>query len=295
MNSRYPSIYISPHIDDVVFSCGGTLWKQQQKDKCLLIDVFCESRKTTPQRFKEEEAARRFFGYDSHLFKLPDSAARDPLLGELPHRKHRFLKRKDFLWVERVRGLISDFIKNIGYEKIYFPLAVGMHVDHEICFQASLEQFPRTKIFYYEDIPYALLPGLLETRLFFLTGKLLPVSGRRQVMPLEDELKLIREYVLEIPPCSRISSNLLKRLFSIFIYAFFKHRLRQVTQRARSVPFRLISECSEVGDVLEKKAKGMLTYRTQWPYFFDSEESMTRRLKEEGTNRFIERFWRWEV
>jgi hypothetical protein len=66
-------------------------------------------------------------------------------------------------------GLPGQIIEalNIGNEsiRVYAPLAIGSHVDHEHGFRTGIEFARRgVDVWFYEDLPYALIPGAFDRR-----------------------------------------------------------------------------------------------------------------------------------
>jgi len=68
-----------------------------------------------------------------------------------------------------------------GPVRVFAPLAVGFHVDHQLTFWAARRLGPRFGILNYEDYPYAGKPGALQRRLDELT---LPAEPR--TTPISD-------------------------------------------------------------------------------------------------------------
>ncbi|MFO1520323.1 MAG: PIG-L family deacetylase [bacterium] len=290
--ASYSSVFISPHIDDVVFSCGGALALEVQKDRVLVLDVFSDSGRRTEKRLAEEAEAARLFGYEYEALGFPDSARRD-FWGEFPHRMHRFFKPKDEAILKQVREKIAAKLSCVSYEKVFFPLGVGLHIDHEICFQAA-QAFPREKVFYYEDVPYTLVPGLLEARLLYLSGRLPEIPGRPTLRDIESALPAMEEHLIAGPPYASLRPGFLKKPLGALIRAFFRRRLRQVEERSKGKSEVFTAQFYKMNGFFEKKLQGVFAYESQWRDFFLSPESAREQLegyhRSEGT--FSERFWR---
>lgn len=197
-------IFLSPHFDDVVFSCGGTLGVQVSNGlRPLVITVFAgvpESNLTLSPF--AQQIHRRMAG--GQIFSAPD----------LVERRRRedaaaldFL-RADYLWLNYLdaiyRGSPASYMQEeqlIGgtvqssdlwidqqlsqdllalQERLpdtvwYAPLAVGRHVDHQIVASAVDRLVQRgAKVKFYEDFPYVLRENALNSRLQEFGGTLEP-------------------------------------------------------------------------------------------------------------------------
>ena len=69
----------------------------------------------------------------------------------------------------------------LGRVRVYAPLGVGHHVDHQLTFWAARRLGPRYGTLLYEDYPYAARPGALQARLHEL---ILPMQPR--ITPVDD-------------------------------------------------------------------------------------------------------------
>jgi LmbE family N-acetylglucosaminyl deacetylase len=172
-STHYHSIFISPHLDDVAFSCGGILWRLSQRKRILVINVFSDYGSKTTIRRQEEENAARCFGYESICLDLPDFPLRE-WFGWSVLQRNRVLTDKDRRLADQVGGRLKALMRGIEYQWIYLPLGVGLHRDHQICFQAGLKAFSSEKVLFYEDVPYALNADALKKRLDTLAGSFWP-------------------------------------------------------------------------------------------------------------------------
>jgi LmbE family N-acetylglucosaminyl deacetylase len=100
---------------------------------------------------------------------------------------------------------ITDEIRRIAEEngakgriRVFAPLGVGRHVDHQLVFWAARRLGPRYGVLFYEDYPYVSRPGALQTRLEELN---LPVQPR--VTPIPDligvKIAAIARYKSQLP------------------------------------------------------------------------------------------------
>ncbi|TAA47922.1 PIG-L family deacetylase [Corallincola spongiicola] len=169
-------LYISPHFDDVVFSCAGKIMQDVEAGiDVTVVTVFSKGDDSYAQRLAEniralnllqarglelgfEDAPFRHSAYyDFRSLILEDIAAADAAVVAT--------------LATQLRGLVCD----LSIDRVYAPLAVGTHVDHRLCFSASL-QADLPKLSFYEDRPYALCSGAVEARLYQLGARPDPVA-----------------------------------------------------------------------------------------------------------------------
>jgi LmbE family N-acetylglucosaminyl deacetylase len=132
-------------------------------------------------RVAEETAAAAILGAKMRVLPFRDAI----------YRGHVYLSDDDLFGVpamaearlpqEIVGPLQLGEVPDAG-TRIYAPLAVGKHVDHQIVHQAAMDLATSGwDVWFYEDIPYALKPDALENRLAEIgeaTGLLLqPVAA----------------------------------------------------------------------------------------------------------------------
>jgi LmbE family N-acetylglucosaminyl deacetylase len=168
-------IYISPHFDDAVLSCGGLIWEQTHTGIPVEIWTICagnppsgppspfsqvmyDSWKTggpeetvARRRIEDQNACRRVGALAVH-FPVPDCIYRRSKTGSLLYEQGIFgsLNPRDTEVVDEVVSLISDKISQ--YDVLVCPLSIGLHVDHRIV-RTALERLNRP-LWYYADIPY---------------------------------------------------------------------------------------------------------------------------------------------
>jgi len=189
----YARIYLSPHLDDAVLSCGGRIWQQVQAgERVLVITAFAGDpspgislspfarelhvRWGSPvdavaRRRDEDLTALAYLGAEVAHWPYPDCIYRRGPYG-------RFLYvGEEALWGEvhpadgkLIEGLTSRLaalpVKQGG--EAYAPLGVGHHVDHQILRRAA-DALRRIRVgqalTYYEDFPYAEDPQAVQAAL----------------------------------------------------------------------------------------------------------------------------------
>jgi len=193
-------IYISPHFDDAVLSCGGLIWRQAQKGMHVEIWTVCagdappgplsllalachqqwgiESAKdvVAARRIENQEAAA-LVSAETVNFSIPDCIYRRSPTGELLYPEevftpiHTFEKNLD---VDIAAALTSELQPD---DMIVSPLAIGGHLDH-ILTRLAAEHLGRP-IWYYGDIPYLISrPEMLVPAIGGLKETLYPISKK---------------------------------------------------------------------------------------------------------------------
>ena len=168
-------IYISPHFDDAVLSCGGLIWEQTQAGipveiwtinagdppletvSELITRVHAMWKTGSPQepvrqrRIEDQNAAKQVGAKLIH-FPMVDAIYRSSNLGDFFYKQDVFdpIHPKEIGIVEDVANLLK--INIVASDTIICPLALGRHVDHIIA-RKAVESIG-CKIWYYADIPY---------------------------------------------------------------------------------------------------------------------------------------------
>jgi LmbE family N-acetylglucosaminyl deacetylase len=192
ITSDYQSIYLSPHFDDVVYSCSGNIALQARSgQRALVITIFAG---IPPTELKLSSLALKMHGV------MEGNMGPTALL--TTRRKEDACAithlRADYLWLDHldavyrgtpayykrrrsVLGRVHDYdtptVEQVTQDLValhkrlpgatwHVPLGIGYHVDHQIVFSAA-QHFLRhgTKVICYEDFPYAARARALQKRL----------------------------------------------------------------------------------------------------------------------------------
>jgi hypothetical protein len=122
----------SPRLPDIFMSNGG--WTQTRSLRTRFLP------------FKDAIYRGERYLSDNDLFGEP---ARDE--GRLPHE---------------IASAVEFESGKDAEARIYAPLGIGNHVDHQLCYRAGVELARNGReVFFYEDLPYALIPGRATQRL----------------------------------------------------------------------------------------------------------------------------------
>lgn len=181
-------VYLSPHLDDVVLSCGGQVWLQAQDDAQPLVVTVFAGRPPTDRplsafarslhdRWEHPEDAAAIRQQEDRA-ALAIVEARwdhwpytDCIYRQTPDGRFAY-DSEESLWSEihpTEDALIAELMDRITAlprgpaATLYAPLGLGHHVDH--CIVRRAAEATHLPIVYYEDFPYAEDPVELEAAL----------------------------------------------------------------------------------------------------------------------------------
>jgi LmbE family N-acetylglucosaminyl deacetylase len=176
---RYDCLFVSPHTDDATLSCvGRMLWERDRGQRVLAVVVFADGTAAGPSGASGESHALDRLGLDELRLELPAAPTRNPAYGSfaaLLQGGHPADGQRRTSLVETLDSIVLQ----TQARHIYLPLGVGGHVDHLIVHEAGTQAVPEAagrEIFFYEDRPYAFLPGAIWIRLGQLGARLPPAA-----------------------------------------------------------------------------------------------------------------------
>ncbi len=188
------ALFVSPHLDDVALSCGGTVALEARRGGALVVTVFAgrpgealnafarfqherwgHLDDAVGERRREDAAAMAVLGARFTWLEFPDAIYRgnlylsdDELFGPV--------KSEDAPIADGIIETLGGLIRSVRPSRIYLPLGAGEHVDHQIC--SALEARLRTlglDVLFYEDFPYAATPDAVEKRVARWMDRLRPL------------------------------------------------------------------------------------------------------------------------
>jgi LmbE family N-acetylglucosaminyl deacetylase len=202
----FDALYLSPHLDDVVLSCGAQIWDRVQRGERVLVPTLfaappphreglspfaysLHQRWSEIGEFDRERedinALDRLRALPHHL-NYPDCIYRRSPIGTWLYQSEEAIfgevSKHDWSLIAEI-AVVLDRIEVRPGAAIFVPRAIGNHVDHQIA-RAAGEGWCRARgrpFQYYADYPYAeTAPG----------GEEIQVSeeGRRQ------KIEAIRAY-----------------------------------------------------------------------------------------------------
>lgn len=183
MREWYDTIVLSPHLDDAALSCGGQILQETAVGKTVLIVTFMAGdpplnlssglvaalhtkwalqQDVVAARRAEDVAASRILGADYWHGSLHDAPYRDLAGAPFYEENHELFGAVHPIDRENVLPAMANILVHLPPAgRMVAPLALGNHVDHQLVREAAWAYRGRTLQFY-EDYPYARLPGALE-------------------------------------------------------------------------------------------------------------------------------------
>jgi LmbE family N-acetylglucosaminyl deacetylase len=190
---RNSVVFVSPHMDDVVLSCGGTIHcLNRLKVPVEIITTFAGSPtgKLSPLAKWMHSAWK--LPYNAPVYRREEDRHATAILGARPtylpfhdsiYRRHP--QGQQLLYTSKAHifsgdwgqepSLLSALAKELqcqlmerSWELLFGPLGVGGHVDHLLiraAVESAFTSSQREKIVFYEDFPYVQNPGALDVAL----------------------------------------------------------------------------------------------------------------------------------
>lgn len=174
------AIYLSPHLDDAVFSCGGLIARQIADGGAVtIVTIFAGDPPDGPLSPFAQELHRRWghpedpiglrraedleacasLGAAALHMSVPEAIYRTSPDGDLlyPDEEAVFgeVDPSDQPLLEGLRAALEEIASETSH--VYVPLAIGGHADHRLV-RAAADGLPR-RLWFYADFPYAARVG----------------------------------------------------------------------------------------------------------------------------------------
>ena len=191
LNDAYKHVYLSPHLDDAPLSCGGAIAAHIAAGERVLVVTICTAApppagpfsalaqelhanwglaadQAMATRLREERLAMERLGVDYFWLDRLDAIYR---YSEAYHTRESLFGTPapdDPLFAD-LRTFFGKLHERLPSATCHAPLGIGSHVDHLITHSAIRYRLGDAARFY-EDLPYAVVPGATDQRLAQLTG-----------------------------------------------------------------------------------------------------------------------------
>lgn len=197
-------IYLSPHLDDAVLSCGALIWEQTNAGEQVSIWTLCAGdpppgpfspfaqslhqrwqvgREAIAERRREDILACKLVGAEFRHFQIPDCIYRkDPQSGEYLYTSEAALFGSlRSVEVDLISAMQESLAQSLPPQcELVCPLTLGGHVDHRLTRQVA-ERLNKP-MRYYADFPYVLDQRAIleELERQAWESKLFPISTNGQ-------------------------------------------------------------------------------------------------------------------
>lgn len=227
-----PAIFLSPHYDDVVLSCGGTVaaltaagaqplmvtifggeipeelvddfarWKHERWGYRTAEDVLAVRRAEDAAAAAVLGCQTRWLGHFDAIYR-GDRYTKDNALYGQPHMI-------EFGLVDFIADEVLRLPERQPETIVYVPLGIGDHVDHQITFAAGQKLASQgITVFAYEDCPYAIhSPHRVAPRLEAVAGKIGPLQPVPTAETLQQRIKAIEAYTTQLPVIFRFTNDM---------------------------------------------------------------------------------------
>jgi LmbE family N-acetylglucosaminyl deacetylase len=182
----YDHVYLSPHLDDAVLSCGGAIARHSAAGARVLIVTVCtgsprpegpfssfaqdmhrqwglSASQAVPVRLHEDSLAMEYLGVDSlwvgmldAIYRRPADYISDDALFGAPVSDDPLLPS--------LKAFTRALRDRVPRATLYAPLGIGNHIDHQITYAAA-RAAAGNAIAFYEDFPYVTKRDALDQRL----------------------------------------------------------------------------------------------------------------------------------
>ncbi len=174
-------LFLSPHLDDAVLSCGDYIVKLlQDGEKVKVVTIFTGypvegelsdaakkfheecgcGNEPIKYRCAEDAAAMNYIGCEYSHLGLYECLYRKDDSGKNIYSDLEDIYHLDFdaerAYIQQTRNLLLQELEN--YDYIYAPLGIGNHADHLLVHSIieDIKKIKEMKVFYYQDFPYVI-------------------------------------------------------------------------------------------------------------------------------------------
>jgi LmbE family N-acetylglucosaminyl deacetylase len=229
-----PALFIQPHYDDVPLSCGGTVALLAARgDEPRMVTVFAselvdemvgefaawkherwkvtDAEQVLSVRRTEDAEAAQALGSSLRWLGLPDAIYRGDRYRSDPEL-FGVLKGEELELAAHLAEEIRQLPEWRDGTRVFVPLGVGSHVDHQLVFEAGRHLASEgVEVYAYEDCPYAIhTPAGVAARLSALGEAV----GEPIIVPigdwLEDRIRSIACYRSQVPVIFRFTTDFRK-------------------------------------------------------------------------------------
>ncbi len=211
-------MFLSPHLDDVVLSCGALLSRMagNVEDTPEVLTVFAGDAQSkyseiaatihkewqlsgdiVAARRREDQRALAHLGLRAHHLTLPEALYRTTAAGGHLYPTEESLFRKsappEFALCRMAERILRGSLEHLNAVAVYLPLGIGGHVDHLLARKIGerVAGVLGLECGYFEDLPYGLDP---DARLAASEGSLQERSAGVNDVDVSNWLAAVEHY-----------------------------------------------------------------------------------------------------
>lgn len=287
-------LVFSPHLDDAVLGCGAQIavWTELGHH-VVVATVFSEGDEAHAtqyacRRADDENAVRALNAVPVHL-GFTDAPFRNAHYHNFcTLLLHETLPADSRETAAAVGLRMQSLAQEVQADALYFPLAVGGHVDHLVVFEASKRCWAGSiPVNYYQDLPYALVPGWTALR-WQQHGASMEYALKTDIHPtrLQDlSLAFLKNYMED--DADRQASETLHAAqvsnLSLAATGALAWKLAHRTFNRRRVSVATL--------YLQQKIAAIRCYATEWPALFGPAEQDIENTLRTNVNEYTEIYW----
>jgi len=272
-------LYISPHLDDVVLSCGSLLQEQTYKGYDLyVVTLFTrsnESAKAYYQHRKEDDvrAMKRFKARAIHLDFLDAPFRNYQYRNVSTILFHHHLPLHERKTLRELSKTLQNLLQNIFPHEVYIPLGIGGHIDHHMAFEWSQSLWNQSlKFYYYQDLPYAFIPHWDAIRL------------QKVGAILNEQVPVQKKGFLQVPFVQNYLDSEEDRLNTLMLYETELNAIHfNGTHRWEMNGMHFVQTSVQATD---EKMEAIFCYSTEWPVLFGQKKDQVKEICQ-----YEERYW----
>ncbi len=211
--NNYNILFISPHLDDAVYSCSQLIRYMKNNNRILVVSIFTQYNNKNKnvftngeKRFQEDKDAMESIGIDKLYLNYPELMIRNNMNDYSLYNqiiepiKTLFHCKNDNYLTYSINYDIQNIIDEHNIEEVYFPAGIGFHPDHILTYR-SCYNLKNVKLLVYEDFPYCINNIYRFLRIPFINVKphsIVKVSEslkKSDIMKYESQYKIIFENI----------------------------------------------------------------------------------------------------
>ena len=297
-------LFLSPHLDDAVLSCGVRIHQSVQEGfEAIVASIFTSPGVETVEsvqdlylkRKRDDKRAIEFLGAKAEHLDFIDAPFRNK-------RYHNFstilfhhqLPESEEDVVNAVSVRLRKLIEYLQPYEVHFPLGVGGHIDHHILFESSRLLWDiRTQFNYYEDLPYSLLSGWNAVRWQQLKARVVskhqnPALVLKKMSLVDTSIPFVHNYLVNEQ--DRLSSD---TYYDRELSGLQPDMCHAATWEIDHSFFSSQSYITLSQENFMKKCEAISYYTTEWPVLFGCDKNNIQHFLGATTqnNIYKEHYW----